>query len=691
MSLRLGIDTGGTFTDAVLVDEAHAIIASCKSLTTRHDLSVGIRAAVAGLPQDALAAVGLVALSTTLSTNSVVEGRGAPVGVLLPGYQQQQVARSGLLQIFEPSQVVTLAGGHDAAGKECAALDEALARQTILALAGRVAAFAVSALFGVRNPEHELRLRDMVGALCGKPVTCGHELASDLDAPRRALTVALNARMVPIIHELIDAVRAILAESRIDAPLMMVKGDGSLVSTALAMKQPLTTVLSGPAASVIGACALSGAGNAIVADMGGTTTDIAIVSNGQPELGSKGVRIGSWKPMVEAVRVFSIGLGGDSEVHFSGVSGIEVGPRRVIPMSLLGHQSPAIVDQLRAQLQRRPSRRDNRFACRLEYNKVMLAACSEAEWRAWEMLRDGPRELETLVHSDRSASRAMARLQRLGLVVYSGFTPSDAAHVLGHCRHWNVAAAQLGALLWARMMRHVFGLGDWKDGDAEGPSRSVFECVSRQLSETLIEAGLHQRGQLDGAREHGLTRLLSNLIFRSREEAALPPGLPNSPLFHVGFAADHPLVAVGAPAALFFPAAAEHLGVQLRLPSMGEVANAYGAVMGHIVQRVHVTVTQPVPGQFVLHSSQLPMAFTDLEAALEKAQQLAAEQARALAVGAGATSVVVGFSRLENHVRHDIDGELFLETRVTATAVGPPSCGGLRQAEPLRDSTAATR
>ena len=227
------------------------------------------------------------------------------------------------------------------------------------------------------------------------------------------------------------AVQSILEQREIHAPLMMVKGNGSLINTQTALKQPVGTVLSGPAASVVGACALSGVPNAIIADMGGTTTDIAVVSAGQPELSSDGVRIGDWKPMVEAVRVISIGLGGDSEVRFNGQTGIEIGPRRAVPLSLLGHLYPETLEALNRQLADSPSRRNNRFALRLEYNDVLMSECSQDELRAWEMLAGHPVELNSIVNADRDTGRAIARLQRKGLVIYSGFTPSDAAHVSG--------------------------------------------------------------------------------------------------------------------------------------------------------------------------------------------------------------------------------------------------------------------
>jgi len=673
INLKLGIDTGGTYTDAVLVNARNEIVAAAKSLTTRHDLTSGISSVLDELPAGSLRDVELVALSTTLSTNSVVEGRGAPVAVLLPGYSDQQIDRSGLLDIFEREMISLLPGGHDALGKEKEALDESIARNIISRQMDRVSAFAVSSMFGVRNPAHELRLRELIRELSDKPVTCGHELASSLDAPRRALTVSLNARMVPVIHDLIIAVQEILASRKVNAPLMMVKGNGSLINTQTALAQPVGTVLSGPAASVVGACALSGASNAIIADMGGTTTDIAVVSDGQPELCSDGVLIGDWKPMVEAVRIISIGLGGDSEVRFSGKTGLEVGPRRVVPLSLLGQLHPDTAERLNQQLQRSPSRGNNRFALPLEHNDVLIKSCTALELEAWELLAQGPLELEAIVGTDRELARAIARLERKGMAIYSGFTPSDAAHVLGMCDHWCVEAAELAALVWARQMRHVYGLGRWQEGDAVSPSRHVFERVSQQISRALIEAGLHQHRRLDQADARSLTSLLADLVFESSEA----PGrmLDSGSLFHLKFAADYPLVGVGAPASTFFPDAAQHLGVKLSLPAHAEVANAYGAVMGSVVQRAEVTVTQPLHGRFILHSNSEPVQFADREEAIRIAEQRALQKARALAEAAGAIAPEVRLERERNQVDHDVDGELFLEIRVIATATGRPALG----------------
>lgn len=666
MTYQLGIDTGGTYTDAVLVDDKKRVVAAAKSLTTRHDLTLGIEAALLQLPATALNHVSLVCLSTTLTTNSVVEGVGAPVCALLVGYEPEQVAASGLPGLLGSERIATIAGGHDAMGNEQAELDEPAALNAIESQRERVSAFAVSAVFGVRNPAHELRLRDLVLSVADKPVTCGHELASSLGAPRRAMTVALNAGMIPHIRHLIDAVERILAKLEIDAPLMMVKGDGSLVGARIALQRPVGTVLSGPAASVVGAAALSGATDAVVADMGGTTTDIAVINNGSPQLNAEGALIGSWRPMVEAVQVYSIGIGGDSEVRFSGGEGLMVGPRRVVPMSLVADQHPQVIAWLERQLQASPNARNNRIALRLQEDAALLSQLSRQEHEVWALLGDGPIELDDLVVRNRSLGRALGSLERKALVIYSGFTPSDAAHVLGLCTHWCGRGAELAAQIWARQMRWVYGYGNWQQDDIVAPSREVLDAVIAAISHKLIEAGLNEHGVLTQANSKNLAGLLTELIVQGQKSG------DEKPLFRLQFADGRPLVAVGAPASTYYPEAASRLGVSLLMPDHAEVANAVGAVMGSVTQRVHVTVTQPVRGTYRVFTLEGPVDFEHLEPAVAHAETLALANAVKQAREAGAEAVETSVARVDNSVSHDIDGYLFFDSRITATASGRP-------------------
>ena len=661
MSYQLGIDTGGTYTDAVVIDNDKKILATHKSLTTAFDLSIGIDNVISALPSELLAKIDLVALSTTLSTNSVVEGRGAPVAVLLPGYNQKQLDKSGITKIIAPERVILLPGGHDALGVERQALDLKLVETAILQQKDKVSAFAVSSMFGARNSSHELAVRELILQLSGKPVACGHELASSLGAPRRALTATLNARMIPFIHTLIESLQAMLSRHAITAPLMIVKGDGSLINASTAELQPVATVLSGPAASVLGACALSGKQNAVVVDIGGTTTDIAIVKDGQADLCEDGARIGDWQPMVEAIRAYSIGLGGDSEIRFDGK--LCISTRRVVPVSLLVHQYPEVLNSLKRQMNALSNPRHNRFALRLQRNQVLIDQLSGADKQAWDLLDEGPLDMDDLADTHRALTRAVARLERMGLVIYSGFTPSDATHVLGMSDHWSNEAASLAAQLWARQMRYLYGCGDWSLDDPKEPSEAVYALVIQKISHKLVEAGLNQHGLLNEAQSRNLASLLGDVVLSESDR---------SPLFELRFASDYPLIGVGGPAADFLPDVAKKLGMPLILPEHADTANALGAVMAMVVQRVTVTVTQPKFGKFCVFHGPTPTTFKTLDSALAHAQRTAATAASDLALSSGAESVTTTLEETREHVDHDIDGELFLSATITAIASGRP-------------------
>ena len=666
MALRLGIDTGGTYTDAVLVNQQNTVIFTTKSLTTRHHLTIGINESLRKLPKELLSEIVLVSLSTTLTTNAVVEGNGAPVCALLAGLSEAQIERSGLTEILDKDKIIRLSGGHDASGKQTHVLDEALAKQAILANQDKVSAFSVSAQFGVRNPDHEIRLQNLVRELTGMPVTCGHILATSLGAPRRALTASLNARMIPFIQALIEAVEATLQGLQIKAPLMIVKGDGSIVNASTALIHPVTTILSGPAASVIGACAISGKQNAIISDMGGTTTDIAIVTDGQPELASEGARVGDWQPMVETVKVYSIGLGGDSEVRFDG-GNIKLGPRRVVPLSLLCQQHPHIIKRLEAHLEAMPNPRHNRFAIRLENNAAMLRQMNAIELEAWELLGEGPVELEQLVFDNQPIAKAVAKLQRMGMAIYSGFTPSDAAHVLGKSDHWSKQGAHLAAMIWSKQMRHIYGYGTWIQGNAEEPAQRVFKLMHDAICKTLLEAGLHQENLLNEARSRHIADLLSKLILKAGNKD------DEASLFGINFANSHPLIAVGAPAATYYPQVADSLDVELVLPKYGHVANALGAVMGTVVQRSEIVITQPSDGVFRVFNKQQPVDCKDLKEAYKQAEALVIDDAMTLAKAAGANDIEVRLRHNNKHVISELDGELFVEAKITAIASGKPN------------------
>ncbi len=352
----IGIDTGGTYTDAVVIAaHSHEVIASAKALTTRGDLAHGVREAMgkamAALPDGFDAKViSLVSVSTTMATNAVVEGHGSTVCSVLIGFDGRMAARSGIAAAFAGMPTAVIAGGHDHNGEESSALDEAALEKVIAEHGNKVEAFAVAAQFAVRNPQHEIRAREIIVARTGKPVSVSSELSSALDAPRRALTTTLNARLIARISRLIAAVFRAMAEHRIGCPLMIVKGDGTLALAETVASRPIETVLSGPAASVVGAKWLSGIDTFIMADMGGTTTDVGILQHGRPRVAEEGAEVGGWRTMVKAIDIKTVGLGGDSEVIVGVDGAMAVGPQRLVPVSLLAAQFPVVTTALEMQL-----------------------------------------------------------------------------------------------------------------------------------------------------------------------------------------------------------------------------------------------------------------------------------------------------------------------------------------------------
>jgi N-methylhydantoinase A/oxoprolinase/acetone carboxylase beta subunit len=657
--LRLGIDTGGTFTDAVLLDEADRLVAKAKALTTKHALVEGVRAAVDAVLAAAPAVpIGLVGLSTTLATNALVERHGAPAGLMMIGFDAAALDRAGLRRALGQDPVALVAGGHDAGGAERAPLDLAAAEAAIRAMAGRVEAIAVTGLFAVRNPAHERRVAEAVTRLTGLPVTCSHELSARLDAPRRALTTLLNARLIGEIHRLVAAVRALLAERSIGAPLMVVKGDGSLVAAETALARPVETILSGPAASVVGAAFLSGARDVVVADIGGTTTDVAFLRGGRPELDPDGARVGGWRTMVEAVRVQSWGLGGDSELRRAPGGHLVLGPRRAVPLSLLGRDHPDIAAVLRGQLERSQARElDGRFAVRVRALGGDPGALSRHRRALWERLGDGPLALEDVVERLHQELPLRWLVDR-GLVAIGAFTPSDAVHVLGLWTGWSSDAALLGARLAARFL-----LG--RD-DPAALAAATLELAQRRTAEVLVRSALVEDGL--GAGETG-DGLADALLLRAL--APVPDALVQ-PAVTLG----RPVVAIGAPAGLVYPEACRRIGTSAIVPDHAEVANAIGAVVGEVAQVAVVTLTATADERFRVHLPTGPVDHPRLDDALDCAAAAAREAALERARAAGAAVPVVTVAR-DLVTAADVAGrDLVVEARVTARAVGRPRLGG---------------
>jgi N-methylhydantoinase A/oxoprolinase/acetone carboxylase beta subunit len=664
----LGFDTGGTYTDAVALDAAQRIVlASAKSLTTHWDLSIGLggalRAVLDALPEGVRREnVSLVSVSTTLATNAVVENRFSPICTILVGFDDKMVERSGLKAAG--GAIVRVRGGHDPTGVEAEPLDESAIDAAVREFSSKVEAFAVAAQFSVRNPSHEARARELIRSLCGKPVTCSHELSSKLDAPKRALTAALNARLTPQIRHLLEALGHVLEREAIAAPLMIVKGDGTLMKADVALEYPVETVLSGPAASVVGASFLTSLQDFAVSDMGGTTTDVAVVVGGRPVVRDEGAVIGGWRTMVEAIDVHTCGLGGDSEVHFDRDHRLKVGPRKTMPLSLLAHQFPAVLTPLHklASAERLPH-----FAGWFAYRNPGRdpgAHLDRVEERVWQALTTKPRPLNE-VASTATGVDAIRRLVDRGLATLAAFTPSDAMHVLGRQEGWSIEAARLGATILAIEERNARARP--QRDTPEGLSERTYQHVVREAGRVVLESTLAQDPGVES--NNGRWGPLGALLDDTTS------GRRFSRLLDAQIRLAVPLIAIGAPASAFYPEVARRLGAELVVPSHAAVCNAVGAVAGVVSETCDVLVNQPTLKVFRVHDPAGIRDYTTADEAIEYAKTVSQELALAAARRAGAIDPHVETSVMERRAHAGAADEYLAEATVRSRATGRPMTG----------------
>jgi len=661
--VALGVDTGGTYTDAVLYDEtAGEILAKAKSPTTHEDLSVGIAGAVdevLGAVDIDIPSIAMVSLSTTLATNALVAGVGRPACLVVIGFEPGVVDRAGLREAIGNDTVVRVDGGHSSHGDELMPLDTAALAAAVDEANDSVDAFAVTAQFSTRNTDHEEQARDLIRELTGKPVTCSHVLSAQLNGPKRAVTALLNARLIPLISDLLAAAAQTLGSRGITAPLMIMRGNGSLVSAEFVRERPVETILSGPAASVVGAAHLVSADQAVVADMGGTTTDIAVVYHGTPLTSADGAVVGGHRTMVEAVRTRTHGLGGDSEVSLADRAygaDLDIGPRRVIPIGLLASGfGGSVVDTLARQLDDDVIGADHgRFVRCTE--AVRHARLDRFERQVAESIGDQPMPLTEIVTSG-LAGRAVRRLTARSLLQVSSITPTDAAHVLGMQSAFDPEASRLAAELLARRRDRY---GEPIADSATEISQIVVDSLVRLSAEMLLAAAFAGDG-------------ISAEAVASKLVAHALDGRTSNSRVDVGLAV--PVIGLGAPAGTYLPLAGALLKSEVRVPEHAEVANALGAAVGRVEVLAEVQVSCPRRGVYRIHAGSEPETLWELHEAESRARELARAEALGKAEQAGAVAPELSVRWHAQTI--EVKGRpMFVEGRATALATGRPGLPG---------------
>ncbi|WP_455594974.1 hydantoinase/oxoprolinase N-terminal domain-containing protein [Cloacibacillus porcorum] len=591
----LGIDAGGTFTDLVFWSEADGTaIASAKTPTMHSDLAGtienGLKLILAEVNPEQIKAFNL---ATTLATNAIVENKLRPSALVIIGYDQDIAEKYSHEKKFGTDLVYQIRGGHDPKGSEAAPFDEAAFCEICDAMLPEIETVAVSSFFSVRNPAHEIRAREIIRTK--RPdihVTCGHELATELDALKRATTAALNAGLIPIIIELLNSVEDVCARLGINVPIMVVRSDGSLVSMDWARVHPIETVLSGPAASAIGACYLAKAagfarGSCIV-DIGGTTTDIIYLDEGgHPVIGTRGTTVGGHHTLVKSIDIFTFGLGGDSRVRFSKDKELLIGPRRVRSLCSAAADNSEVISCLKDILAEGTSQEPI-----VVFRGEKCRVSDSFEKRILSALGDRPSTVSRLLKDERLLNMGTIQLEEMekrGLIQFAAFTPTDALVALGRLSKWDSCASELGArILAGGNLESVAGL-----------CTLVCEKVSQLAVKNIFVKRLSTQG-FDFARHNGAISLID---FALSSQTSLPPAL----LLKL----NTELIGVGAPSWAFIPRIGEILSEEAIQPENAGVAGAVGAAVGTFFLRYSVLITPlAADGGYRAH---LPVGIKDFE------------------------------------------------------------------------------
>jgi len=654
-ALVLGIDTGGTYTDGVLLEyHSRQVLASHKSLTTKRDFSIGIDRVIDGIDIQNPSAIQMVSVSTTLATNAIAEGKGKQVALFLIGYDPELVASFKLDSQFATPNFYYFNGGHDLHGVEKAPLDLSAILEKTAAIKNQIDAIAVSSYFSPLNPEHETRVYKAITQVCDLPIVLGNQLSTKLGSVERATTAALNASLLSVLQDFIIAVRSAMERRGIEAPLMVVRGDGTLMSDEFAAGTPVETIHSGPAASAIGGRFLSNQEDALVIDVGGTTTDLALIQAGEVTISEQGASVAGFKTSVKAANLLSIGLGGDSHIRIDHQNKILIGPERVVPLAYLAYEHPKILGQLKALTQKTwpansPIWLEHWFLLRQPTDKHIIK--TDREKKLIKSLEGGPKPIPELLkaldllHINQLNADELIRQEIIGK---AGLTPTDLLHIDGRYTPWNVQASVLGLTLLRKYLNQ--------------DETALTDFIWSQITESIIQA---------------VVEFLSG--------RSIPRGLYNKKdigawFFHNSLKATHPhletqirlrypIIGIGAPAEIMLKDVAKILRTHLILPDYFYVANAVGAIAGSIMVAEEILVYPRLSESgldvigYIFQTRDDRQEYEDLEEALTYARDFSRECALSAALRSGADNPQVIVEEVS-------DG---LDTyRIRARAVGNP-------------------
>jgi N-methylhydantoinase A/oxoprolinase/acetone carboxylase beta subunit len=675
MKIGMGIDTGGTYTDAVIYDfQQKEILGAVKALTTKSDLSEGIGHALDRLPQELLRQVELISLSTTLATNACVENKGGRAKLLFINVYKKVVEETGhSYGLPKVDKIFFLNGARDKNGLVIGEPDWDVfleESQDWFADADSIGIVELNAMYN--SAAVEKKAQRMIREKYDIPVICGHELFSDLNSIQRGSSTLLNARLLPIIDNFLKAVKISLGKRNINVPVVIVRSDGSLMSEKFTGTHPVETLLCGPAASVVGGVELTKEKDCLIIDMGGTTTDISLVKGGVPVLAEHGVNVGKWRTFVKGVFTETFGLGGDSALRVDGHGNLVLEPFRVIPLAIAASQWPQVTEKLRQLVYEKKGHTlplHEFFALVKDISKS--SSYTDQEKAFSSALKDGPLIFSEAAHAMGKDiySFNVKRLENEGVVIRCGLTPTDMMHVKGDFRRFHTQAAELGVEFVARSA----------NVDPADLPDMVYEKVRKKLYTNILRVILE-----DGHpafRKTGLGSALESLISESwsiaknKEKQGMSQTEKQKSFLNLSLTTPAALVGIGAPIHIFLPDVARALGTKCVVPENAGVANALGAIVGNISVTCEINV-EPVNSAYgitgyVVHGRNENSIVTSLDEALSISVKEAQAGAREEAVQRGA----VGDIQISVETIHDTamakdQVEVFLGLKAVAKALG---------------------
>ena len=510
-------------------------LATAKVPTKHHQLALSTANALESLLQKTdidTKQVSRLALSTTLATNAVIENKGARVAAFIIGY-----VKHFKLPI---TSTIFIKGGHNIMGKEEEPLDLNNIVDTIQGLKNEVDAYAVCSAMSMKDASHEMVTEKAIAMMDPKPVFCSHTISHNAGMQERTATAALHAKLMPLMQDYVSGVQQAAHINKLECPIVLIAGNGDQISINSAAEQAGITVASGPACTA-GFGTTHGIENALVIDVGGTTTDIAMIRDGKTVLSPDGCKVGRWQTHVEAVDMFTGGIGGDSHVLLDANGQVSLGPNRVIPLSMSGDFPPP--EQWLGT----------------EQNSKCIALIPETDNRESKdailkhLTENGPSTASAISQATRLSGvpleKYLEQLAREQLTLETGFTPTDALHVLGRISIGNVAQAEAGASILANLANM----------EVDAFCQKIIRMTEENIENLLIDYVIH----------HYWGKSLTSFI-NSRND---------HPVLGVQFRLKLPLIGIGAAAKYFLPNVAKKLGTNVEFPEHCEVGNGVGAAL----------------------------------------------------------------------------------------------------------------